>query len=58
MSDSRSTPDPAPSGLPAEEPEEGPLGVPEARPEGEDEPARGADAMPGIPTEGEAPAAS
>ena len=58
MSDPRSTPDPAPSGLPAEEPEEAPLGVPEARPEGEGEPDRGADAMPGIPSEGEPPAAS
>jgi hypothetical protein len=55
MSDPRSTPDDAPSGLPPDEPEEGPLGVPEARPEGEDAPARGADAMPGIPTEGDPP---
>ena len=58
MSDQPSTPDAAPSGLPPEEPEEAPLGVPEARPEGEDEPDRGADAMPGIPSEGEPPAAS
>jgi len=58
MSDQPSTPDDAPSGLPPEQPEEAPLGVPEARPEGEDEPRRGADAMPGIPTEGEPPAAS
>lgn len=58
MSDPRSTPDAAPSGLPPDEPEEVPLGVTEARPEGEDEPERGADAMPGIPTEGEPPAAS
>ena len=58
MSDPRSTPDAAPSGLPPDEPEEAPLGVTEARPEGEDEPERGGDAMPGIPTEGEPPAAS
>ena len=58
MSDQRTDPDDAPSGLPPDEPEEEPLGVPEARPEGEDEPERGADAMPGIPTEGEPPAAS
>ena len=48
----------APSGLPPDQPEEEPLGVPDAAPEGEDEPERGADAMPGIPTEGEPPAAS
>jgi hypothetical protein len=48
----------APSGLPPDQPEEEPLGVPEAAPEGDDDPARGADAMPGIPTEGEPPAAS
>ena len=48
----------APSGLPPDQPEEEPLGVPEATPEDEDEPKRGADAMPGIPTEGEPPAAS
>jgi hypothetical protein len=58
MRDPRSTPDAAPSGLAPDEPEEAPLGVPEARPEGEDEPDRGADAMPGIPGEGEPPAAS
>jgi hypothetical protein len=58
MSDPRSTPDDAPSGLPPDEPEEAPLGVPEARPDGEDEPDRGPGAMPGIPTEGEPPAAS
>jgi len=51
--------DAEPSGLPPDHPEEGePLGVPDAAPEGEDEPRRGADAMPGIPTEGEPPAAS
>jgi hypothetical protein len=48
----------APSGLPPDQPEEEPLGVPDASPEGEDERDRGADAMPGIPTEGEPPAAS
>ena len=58
MGDPRSTPDDAPSGLPPGEPEEAPLGVPEARPDGEDETDRGPDAMPGIPTEGEPPAAS
>jgi hypothetical protein len=58
MSDQRPDPDDAPSGLPPDEPEEEPLGVPEALPEGEDEPGRGAEAMPGIPTEGEPPAAS
>ena len=48
----------APSGLPPDQPEEEPLGVPDAKPEGDDEPRRGVDAMPGIPTEGEPPAAS
>jgi hypothetical protein len=47
----------APSGLPAER-EEQPLGPSETDPEGEGEPARGEDAMPGIPTGGEPPAAS
>ena len=47
-----------PSGLPPDQQEEEPLGVPDAAPEGEDEPERGEDAMPGIPTEGEPPAAS
>jgi hypothetical protein len=52
------TPDPeVPTGLPDGEPEAPPLGVPEADPENEDlDP--GPDAMPGIPTEGEPPAAS
>jgi hypothetical protein len=50
-------PDDAPSGLPAEEPEEQPLGVPEADPGGErTDPGR--DAMPGIPGDDEPPAAS
>ena len=34
-----------------------PLGVRSADPDGEGEPARGKDAMPGIPTEGEPPSA-
>ena len=55
MGDPSRNPDEAPSGLPPDEPEETPLGVPDARPEGEDEPARGPDAMPGIPTEGDPP---
>ncbi|MEA2275950.1 MAG: hypothetical protein QOI62_2765 [Solirubrobacteraceae bacterium] len=50
--------DDAPTGLPPDQPEEQPLGVPEARPEGEDDdPPRGPEAMPGIPTEGEPPLA-
>ena len=48
------TPGGAPSGLPGEREDE-PLGVPEANPEGEGDTPRGADAMPGIPTEGEPP---
>ncbi len=44
-----------PSGLPDDAPEPDPLGTPDERPEGEDEPERGPDAMPGIPTEGEPP---
>ena len=48
----------SPSGLPPDQPEEEPLGVPDATPEGDDDPRRGEDAMPGIPTEGEPPAAS
>jgi hypothetical protein len=47
----------APSGLPPDQPEEEPLGVPHASPEGEGEPDRGEDAMPGVPSEGEPPAA-
>ncbi len=58
MSDQPSTPDDAPSGLPPDQPEEEPLGVPEAKPEGEDEAQRGAEAMPGIPSGDEPPAAS
>jgi hypothetical protein len=52
------TPDPeAPTGLPEDQPEEPPLGVAEADPENEDL-HPGPEAMPGIPTEGEPPAAS
>jgi hypothetical protein len=47
----------SPSGLPPDEPEDEPMGPPDPAPEGEDEPERGADAMPGIPTEGDPPAA-
>jgi hypothetical protein len=47
--------DEAPSGLPDEASEETPLGPPDERPEGEGEPPRGGEAMPGIPTEGEPP---
>jgi len=43
------------SGLPDERVEGDPLGPPEAQPEGEAEPPRGEEAMPGIPTEGEPP---
>jgi hypothetical protein len=51
--------DEMPTGLPPDQPEEQPLGVPEARPGGEDDdPPRGPGAMPGIPSEGEPPAAS
>jgi hypothetical protein len=55
MADDRtSEPDDMPSGMPDEGAESDPLGVPEARPESEGE-QRGADAMPGIPTDGEPP---
>jgi hypothetical protein len=50
--------DQAPSGLPPDQDDDTPLGVPEARPEGEGEPPRGPEAMPGIPTEGEPPQSS
>ncbi|WP_187369210.1 hypothetical protein [Baekduia soli] len=47
--------DDIPTGMPDGQPEEAPLGVAEADPEGEHtEPGPGA--MPGIPTEGEPPA--
>jgi hypothetical protein len=47
--------DEAPSGLPEDAKEGQPLGPPETRPDGEGDPPRGEDAMPGIPTEGEPP---
>lgn len=48
--------DAIPSGLPNPDEEAPPLGVPEAAPEGDGAPARGEDAMPGIPSDGEPPA--
>ena len=48
----------APSGRPDGADEADPLGVPDADPEGEGGTPRGEDAQPGIPTEGEPPAAS
>ncbi|MEA2255759.1 MAG: hypothetical protein QOG35_1804 [Solirubrobacteraceae bacterium] len=58
MDDDEREHDDTPTGLPPDQPEEPPLGVPEARPEGEDDdPPRGPAAMPGIPTEGEPPMA-
>jgi hypothetical protein len=47
----------APTGLPPEEAEEQPLGVPEADPGG-DRTDPGPQSMPGIPADGEPPAAS
>jgi hypothetical protein len=55
MDDER--PETAPRGMPDGEPEETPLGVDEADPDG-DQTEPGPDAMPGVPTEGEPPAAS
>ena len=55
MGDPKNDPGHGPSGLPPDEFEEQPLGVPEAHPEGDEEPKRGPDAMPGIPTEGDPP---
>ena len=49
--------DEAPSGMPPGEHEEEPLGVPETERD-DDEPEHGPAAMPGIPSEGEPPAAS
>ena len=49
--------DEAPSGLPPDEPEEEPLGVPEADPGREGEHAWGDEAMPGIATHDEPPSA-
>ena len=51
------TRDDVPSGMPDGEPEETPLGVDAADPDGERTPP-GPEAMPGMPTEGEPPAAS
>ena len=48
----------APSGLPEGADEADPMGAPESDPEGEGDTPRGDDAQPGIPTEGEPPAAS
>lgn len=47
----------APTGMPEDQPEESPLGVDEADPDG-DQTAPGPEAMPGVPTDGEPPAAS
>jgi hypothetical protein len=55
MGDQKDDAGDAPSGLPPDEPEEHPLGVPEAPPDDDEEPERGPDAMPGIPTEGDPP---
>ena len=52
------TPNDMPTGMPQGADEEDPLGTPEESPEGEGETPRGSDAQPGIPTEGEPPAAS
>ncbi len=48
----------APSGLPNEDHEATPLGTTDEEPEGDGDVQRGEDAQPGIPTEGEPPAAS
>jgi hypothetical protein len=50
-----STPNDMPTGMPAGAPEGRPLGPAETDPDGEGDPRRGPDAMPGIPTEGEPP---
>jgi hypothetical protein len=47
----------APTGMPTDAHETVPLGTTEERPDGEDDPPRGEDAMPGIPTGGEPPTA-
>ena len=49
--------DEAPSGLPPDQPEEEPLGVPDTAPD-DDESEPGPGVMPGIPDEREPPAAS
>jgi hypothetical protein len=51
------TQDDVPTGMPENEPEETPLGVDDADPDGEKTP-KGPESMPGVPTEGEPPAAS
>lgn len=48
----------APTGLPADADEATPLGTSDEEPEGDGDPQRGADSMPGIPTDGDPPAAS
>ena len=50
--------DEAPSGMPPDEPEEEPLGVPADAPDEDDESEHGPGAMPGIPDDGDPPAAS
>jgi hypothetical protein len=57
MADDETRPDDVPTGMPPDEPEEAPLGVPDADPDGA-EADPGAGSMPGIPDEGEPPAAS
>jgi hypothetical protein len=57
MQDPEDQPADVPSGLPPDEPEEQPLGPSEADPDG-DHVHPGPEAMPGIPDEGEPPAAS
>lgn len=54
----RSDADDVPTGMPQGADEEEPLGTPEESPDGEGAVPRGSDAQPGIPTEGEPPAAS
>jgi hypothetical protein len=51
------TRDEVPSGMPEGDPEDQPLGVDEADPDA-DRTERGPEAMPGIPVDGEPPAAS
>lgn len=48
-------PNDQPSGLPDEQADDLPLGVDDAEPEGEGATPRGADAMPGIPTDEDEP---
>ena len=50
-------PNDMPTGLPAQETESEPMGPSDAQPEGEGEPQRGEDAMPGIPGGREGPTA-